>query len=82
MGAVDDVGPARGGPIPVFGEVVNLLWQAGQFVEARQVENAWNQVGLERPISLLCSYDAQSSVTEQDIDFACHQHAQVTRDLA
>jgi CheY-like chemotaxis protein len=82
VAAVDDVGPARGGPIPVFGEVVNLLWQAGQFVEARQVEDAWNQIGFERPISLLCSYDAQSSVTDRDIDFACHQHAQVTRDLA
>jgi CheY-like chemotaxis protein len=82
VGSVDDVGPARSGLIPVFGEVVNLLWQAGQFDEARQVENAWNQIGRQRPISLLCAYDAQSSVTDPDMDFTCHQHAQVTRDLA
>jgi CheY-like chemotaxis protein len=80
-GALDGVAGMGTRPVQVFGEVVNLLWQDGQIAEALELEMAWNEVGRQRPMSLLCSYTATIG-TERDIDSVCHQHAQVTRDLA
>jgi CheY-like chemotaxis protein len=77
-----DIAPVQAGPIQLFGEVGNLLWQAGQFAEARELEDACNETGLEQPMSVLCSYDVRAAGSERNIDAASHQHAQVTRDLA
>ena len=80
-GALDGVVPGRG-PIRAFGELVNLLWNAGQFAEAQEVENFWNSVGHEQPMSMLCSYQVSAASDERAIDTVCYQHAQVMRDLA
>ena len=77
-----DIAPMQVGPIQLFGEVGNLLWQAGQFAEARQLEDSCNEDGPEHPMSVLCSYDVRAAGSERNIDAASHQHAQVTRDLA
>jgi CheY-like chemotaxis protein len=76
---LDAIAPAPGS-IQVFGEVVNLLCQSGQFDEAVDLEIAWNDAGHERPLSLLCSYAAAGD--EHHHDRICRQHTQVTRDLA
>jgi hypothetical protein len=78
--SLDAVAPPPPGSIRVFGEVVNLLWQAGQFTEAAELEDCWNRAGHERPMSLLCSYGGGGS--ELQVDAICRQHSQVTRDLA
>jgi CheY-like chemotaxis protein len=73
--------PMAPGPVQLFGEVGNLLWQAGQFREARELEDDFNQAGQEHPMSVLCSYDARLA-GERSIEVVCHQHTEVTRDLA
>ena len=77
-----DIVPVEAGPIQLFGEVGNLLWQAGQFAEARELEDSCNQTGQEPPMSTLCSYDVRAAGSERNIAAASHQHSQVTRDLA
>jgi CheY-like chemotaxis protein len=78
----DDIAPVPDGPIRLFGEVGNLLWQAGQFAEARELEDSCNESGQESPMSILCSYDVRQAGNERNISAAGHQHAQITRDLA
>lgn len=80
-GSLDEFAPSRAGAIQVFGEVVNLLWQAGQFEEAVELESAWNSAGHERSLSMLCSYRPVAG-SEHHLDTVCRQHAQVTRELA
>jgi MEDS: MEthanogen/methylotroph, DcmR Sensory domain len=48
-----------GGPVRVFGEMVSLLWDAGQATAAIEVEAMWNELASQYSFSLLCSYPAQ-----------------------
>ena len=45
-------------PVCVFGEMVWLLWDAGQVNAAIEVETLWNELGHQYPFSLLCAYPA------------------------
>ena len=51
-----------GRPVRVFGEMVWLLWDAGQIDAAIEVEAMWNELGAQYPFSLLCAYLAQPAV--------------------
>jgi MEDS: MEthanogen/methylotroph, DcmR Sensory domain len=44
------------GPVRVYGEVVALLWAAGQVNAALELEGLWNELGREIPFSLFCGY--------------------------
>jgi anti-sigma regulatory factor (Ser/Thr protein kinase) len=46
----------RGGPVHIFGEMVDLLWQAGQVNAVVQLERLWVDLGHEFPFSLFCAY--------------------------
>jgi len=48
-----------GGPVSVFGEMVSLLWDAGQASAAIEVEAMWNELASQYSFSLLCAYPAQ-----------------------
>jgi hypothetical protein len=39
-----------------FGEMVGLLWQAGQFSAAIQLESLWNALLRSKDVSLFCAY--------------------------
>jgi MEDS: MEthanogen/methylotroph, DcmR Sensory domain len=65
----------RGRAVRVFGEMVGLLWEAGNVAAAIELEGLWNHFGREVPFSLLCAYSA-----EEDVDaFAevCSLHSAV-----
>jgi hypothetical protein len=49
---------AAGGhrPVRVFGELLSLLWQAGQFGAAIEVEALWNELARQHRMSLLCGH--------------------------
>jgi hypothetical protein len=56
------LGPERGRPIRVYGEVVGFLVAAGRADLALRIECRWNAVLKERPIAVFCGY--------ADADFA------------
>lgn len=74
---------AGGRRVKVFGEMVALLWSAGQVAAAIELEKVWNDFGREASFSLLCGYAAQS-VTGDDSEDAflqvCHCHSAVLGD--
>jgi MEDS: MEthanogen/methylotroph, DcmR Sensory domain len=44
------------GPVRIYGEVVALLWAAGQVNAALELEGLWNELGQQIPFSLFCGY--------------------------
>jgi hypothetical protein len=44
------------GPVRVYGEVVALLWAAGQVNAALELEGLWNELSQQIPFSLFCGY--------------------------
>jgi anti-sigma regulatory factor (Ser/Thr protein kinase) len=47
-----------GGAVRVYGEMVALLWGAGNVVGAIELEGLWNDLVRKTPFALLCSYPA------------------------
>lgn len=44
------------GPLTIYGEMVNLLWQRGDVMAAMRLEGLWNELGAGTDFSLLCGY--------------------------
>lgn len=44
-------------PVRVWGEMVHLLWEAGDARSAHRLEQLWNDALPESGVDLLCSYD-------------------------
>jgi anti-sigma regulatory factor (Ser/Thr protein kinase) len=66
--------------VRVFGEIVALLWDAGQVAAAIELEDVWNDFGRLVPFSLFCAYRAESvsgDHHEQSFDQLCHSHSAV-----
>ncbi len=67
-------------PVRVYGEMVALLWDAGQVLAALELETRWNGLGREVPFSLYCAY-RHESVASGDrrgvVDEVCRLHAGV-----
>ncbi|MEP7060289.1 MAG: MEDS domain-containing protein [Actinomycetota bacterium] len=58
----------------IFGEIVALLWDAGQVVAAIDLEERWNRLRAEIDFSLLCSYPAGALDAHDDSAFADLRH--------
>jgi hypothetical protein len=56
---------AAGRPVRVYGEMVALLWDAGQLNAALEVEGLWNDLARDIPFGLYCGYP-ESSVSGPD----------------
>lgn len=80
------VGPAidaaqRYAPAPprIYGEMVALLWDAGDVAAAVELEACWNDLAAERPFTLLCAYPHavldRSSLA--DVGRVCGLHSDV-----
>jgi hypothetical protein len=74
------------GPVRIYGEVVALLWAAGQVNAALELEGLWNDLGREIPFSLFCGYPRHlvgSSQHQGAVAEVCRLHtAVVGRPLA
>jgi hypothetical protein len=57
---------ATGRPVRVFGEMVDVLWDAGHVTAALELEAAWNELAREVPFSLYCAYDQQRMAAHRD----------------
>ncbi len=75
-----------GRPVRAYGEMVALLWDAGNVLGAIELEELWTQLGSELRFSLLCGYRS-TSVSSPDhaeaLEHICQLHSsvlQATRD--
>ncbi|HTA13151.1 MAG TPA: MEDS domain-containing protein [Solirubrobacteraceae bacterium] len=69
-----------GGAVHVYGEMVTLLWDAGEVPAAIELETLWNELAEELAFSLLCAYPAASATGEdhvQALHAVCALHSAV-----
>ena len=63
--------------IRAYGEMVHLLWQAGQADAAIRLEALWNEVAPTYDLWILCGYAATSVYTGRGVEDICGQHTHV-----
>lgn len=66
--------------IRAYGEMVTLLWNAGQVTTAMELESLWNGLGEQVPFALLCAYPARSDIGADEshlLDAVCRLHSAV-----
>lgn len=67
-----------GHPIRVYGEMVAVLWDAGQVTAALELEDLWNDLAATVDFSLLCGYPRHSTLAGDDaIRRVCDAHGSV-----
>jgi anti-sigma regulatory factor (Ser/Thr protein kinase) len=68
-------GALRGkAPLRVYGELVGLLWAAGNVEAAMEIERAWNLLLASRSFSLLCGYPLTGPGAGNPVDEICELH--------
>ena len=70
---------ADGAPVRVFGEMVGLLWDAGDVQGAIALEAMWNALIAQHDFDLMCGYHASLIETSslRDVRAVCDQHSSV-----
>ena len=69
-----------GKPICAYGEMVGLLWDAGDVLSAIDLEKRWNELGREVEFSLHCGYHSESASApehEEALAEVCRLHGTV-----
>jgi anti-sigma regulatory factor (Ser/Thr protein kinase) len=69
-----------GRPVRAYGEMVALLWDAGDVLGAIELEELWTQLGCELPFSLLCGYRSTSVLGPEHaeaLQHICQLHSSV-----
>jgi KaiC/GvpD/RAD55 family RecA-like ATPase len=61
----------------VYGEMVDVLWRAGQTVAAIRLEMLWNHLAHTYEFELLCGYAMGSFYKDTAIEEICGQHTHV-----
>ncbi|MGH2881456.1 MAG: MEDS domain-containing protein [Solirubrobacteraceae bacterium] len=70
-------------PVRAYGEMVALLWEAGDVLGAIELEKLWNELGRELRFALWCAYHTRSMAGEKHADAlheVCHLHTAVVED--
>ena len=70
---------ADGAPVRVFGEMVGLLWEAGDVQGAIALEAMWNDLIAQLGFDLMCAYPAALIETSSlvEVRAVCDQHSSV-----
>ncbi len=80
VGQVIRAAGAAGRPVRVYGEMVALLWEAGQLNAALELEGLWNDLGRDIPFGLYCGYPetpATGTAERAALAEVCRLHAAV-----
>ena len=80
VGQVIRAAGAGGRPVRLYGEMVALLWEAGQLNAALELEGLWNDLARDIPFGLYCGYpEAPAAGADQRAALAevCRLHAAV-----
>ncbi len=67
-------------PVRAYGEMVALLWDAGDVLAAIELEKLWHELAGELAFTLLCSYPTTSVAAREHPDALvqiCHLHSSV-----
>jgi hypothetical protein len=67
-----------GRALRAYGEMVTLLWDAGEVLAAIELEGLWNELGEELAFSLFCSYPSASVAGPEHVEAlhqVCHMHS-------
>ena len=70
----------HGRPVHVYGEMVALLWDAGDVLAAIELESLWNDLAESRQFSLFCSYPSASvtgSEHAEELRQICQLHSSI-----
>jgi hypothetical protein len=63
--------------VRAYGEMVDVLWQAGMHAAAIRLEMLWNQLANTQQFSLLCGYSMGSFYKDAAYAEICHQHSHI-----
>jgi anti-sigma regulatory factor (Ser/Thr protein kinase) len=80
VGTVVQAAAATGRPVRAYGEMVALLWDAGNVTAAIDLETLWNELGTQLPFSLYCAYRSESVAGHEHaaaLERVCHLHSGV-----
>ena len=76
--AVKQLLDGRPGPVRIFGDMVDLLWQRGEYEAAIRIEILSNQLALVEPISVICGYSMGHFLkTAAKLESVRHLHGRV-----
>ena len=70
----------RSPTVRAYGEMVDILWKAGNTAAAVRLEELWNELGKAHSFSLLCAYDMGSFYKESHaagMRLICDNHSEV-----
>jgi hypothetical protein len=71
------------GPLRVYGEIVEVLAEEGDFAGAVKLEKLWNDLGARYPFTLMCGYSSAHFATDMTAlsqICATHDHVCVASD--
>jgi anti-sigma regulatory factor (Ser/Thr protein kinase) len=80
IGTVVRAAAATGRPVRAYGEMVALLWDAGDVLGAIDLETLWNELATAVGFSLYCAYRGESVAGHEHADAlrrVCHLHSAV-----
>ena len=79
IGGVLEQAAVGGRGVRIYGEMVALLWDAGDVSSAIALEDLWNELATVHPFALLCAYPMRAFEDEASAVFAriCDQHSTV-----
>jgi anti-sigma regulatory factor (Ser/Thr protein kinase) len=85
VGGAVHAAAATGRPVRAYGEMVALLWDAGNVLAAIDLETLWNELATEVPFALYCAYHSDSISGHAHADalqHVCHLHSAVVSPAA
>jgi hypothetical protein len=68
---------ASAASVRAYGEMVDVLWQAGQTTAAVRIETLWNDLATTSRFSLLCGYAMGNVYKDTDVETICGHHSHV-----
>ena len=68
---------SKGTPVRVYGEMVDLLWKAGDTHNAQRLEILWNDLASNLSFALLCAYALEGFTHSAHISEICSHHTHV-----
>lgn len=71
---------ARGPAVRIYGEMVAVLWAAGNVLGAMAVEELWNELATTHRFTLYCAYPASAMSGGEHRDLVCRHHSAVVPD--
>jgi hypothetical protein len=63
--------------VRAYGEMVDVLWKAGQTVAATRLEMLWNDLATSHAFSLLCGYAMGNFYKDAAVEDICTHHSHV-----